>query len=207
MPTTRRPSLTGSDGTPCEVSCTLPASLVFDCFVPGVGLCNCDGDVSAEEVVINDLWPKTGGHGPDGHTHKHHANDDAVLEQAGDVCAVFERILSTESSPMLACSPEDARTLTLIADLALAERKAHESWYALPGGIHRTVFGTQTPGDPDNALAPHRRAMGWFIHQHLVERAQDMATKAARARQQEWEAQQAEHLREARCDARDEVTP
>lgn len=188
---TLRLSLTGSDGTPCEVPYTLPQSVRFDCFVPEAGICVGHVDISADEVVVDELL-QPGLNGAWYNLSLTELDDRLtrdVLEQAGDVCAVFERILSTECNPIMVCSAEDAKTLTTIADIANQESDLHLSWWKLAPEVAQRDKAPQDPHNENDSYAFH--ALHRFIHTVLVERAQDVATKAARARQQAWEAQQA----------------
>lgn len=205
---TIRLSLTGSDGPPCEVPYTLPQSVRFDCFVPEAGICRAFVDISAEEVVVDELLQP----GLNGAWYMLSLTelDDRltrdVLEQAGDVCAVFERALSAPARTLAAgweqkgITPDtasDAKTLTTIADLARHEQALRYAWGCIPPALRtgnyvpemlvaQVLEDTETPNMDCRAV----RVLHAFIHKHLVERAQSMATKAARARQQAWEAQQ-----------------
>lgn len=210
-------SITTSCGNTVQVPYTLPTTLTFDCFVPAVGIVKCDVDVSAEDIAITEVFHSDGRSAmASGWQHT-----EPVIEQAGAVCWVVEGTLPPPGSmpqrdngstaPWVRwfnererwkgrVAPDDLAVLRHIADVAWHEQKASEAFYRLPGEVRsRRPMLSRRSEDTAPAL------LETFVHTILVERAQDMATKAAKARQQTWEAQHAEHLLKERCDARDEV--
>lgn len=175
------------NGHEAHVPYELPDSLRFDCFVPGQGVCEATVDVRAEAILVLEVRDQ-----PDWMM-----SSDAVLEQAGDVCAVFER--SLESQRLMSAQytdrvPEDdvadARVLSTIAEMALLESDLHTAWCRLPEPLRPSSCAPPDPRGPEESHAHH--ALQRFIEQTLVPRAQDMATAAAKRREAQWHEEQVE---------------
>jgi hypothetical protein len=192
-------NLKTSCGTPVTLPYELPDSVRFDCFVPGVGICETTLDARSEEVDVVDM------RGPDGVQYGVHGATEAeaaVLEQAGDVCAVFERALSRKTLMSDYRSPDetpDPMVLTAIADMAMHETELRAAWERLPGAIrsrqHTMNERPLVTGARD--MTPSKAALRDFIEYVLLERAQAMATAAAKRRQAQWNEEQTEAHKEA----------
>lgn len=169
----------------------LPDSLRFDCFVPGYGILDVTVDARAEDISVTCVETKAGEC-----LCSTLGDHDAVLEQAGDVCAVFERALRSHDTYISVgwTTPEassDRGLLSTIAEMALLESDLHTAWCRLPDSVTERI-SAYTPlcherrdGTP-NASMPSFKALESFITNVLVPRAQDLATAAAKRRQSEW---------------------
>lgn len=165
-------------GHEAHVPYELPDSLRFDCFVPEMGIGWACVDVRSDTIDVVDSSGIP-------------CDDPAVLEQAGDVCAVFERALSTQrlmSAQYTGRVPEhdvvNARVLSTIAEMALLESDLHTADLRLPEPVRDEKGAPPDPRTPDDSYAHHRLMR--FIHEVLVPRAQDLATAAAKRREAEW---------------------
>lgn len=163
-------------GHEAHVPYELPDSLRFDCFVPNYGILDVTIDPRAEDISVTCVETKRGecmcatlgAH-------------DAVLEQAGDVCAVFDDA-GLMGTPPSKANHVDASILSTIAEMAILESDLHTAWCRLPGPVS------------DHTEAPENYAKDWhatkalasFITHVLVPRAQDLATAAAKRREAQW---------------------
>lgn len=166
-------------GHEAHVPYELPSEVAVDCFVPEYGTFPAHVDLRGDKVVVTEV---TG-------LPEWFCSHDAVLEQAGDVCAVFERALSTQDRDAQGCrdNPEDLRILSTIAEMAHAESDLHTAWCRLPERVRESVDEPQDkPG-----LWKASQALEVFVINVLVPRAQDMATAAAKRREAEWNEEQA----------------
>lgn len=165
-----------SCGTTVSLAYELPRTLVFDCFVPGYGVCEADVDVGAEHIVINDVVERL-----DEHTRRMLPREflahDAVLEQASDVCAVFESVFDGSD-----ITHDDV--LTAIADMALHETELHRAYTSTGYWVPLS----SRPMDEDDFRLASAMCLTHFIVEVLVERAQTLATKAAKQREKDAEA-------------------
>jgi hypothetical protein len=161
-----------SCGTTVTLTCELPDMVRFECFVPEHGVCIAHVDPRGEEVEVLEvrevLDPPIG----ESRLPDDVCSHPAVIEQAGDVCAVFERALDS-------VRVWEDETLRAIADMAHLESDLHTAWCRLPGVVRDEVV------EPYQGKAPE--ALEAFITEVLVPRAQDMAEAAAKRRQAQWE--------------------
>lgn len=184
-------NLRDSAGREIGVPVRLPQSITFDCFIPGLGImCAClhptsldpaQADVGDAEVwrpelgfgrrIIEDLTP---------------LQDDALVEQAGDVLAyVVDRLMvdTVKAQLLMPEEPEHSRIIRRIADMASAEARAWEAWSALPENVRR---GSMKPRDPSGHDAtPSSVALANYVDV-LVEQAAQMTEKAAKEREADW---------------------
>lgn len=173
-----------SCGTTVTLTCELPDSVRFDCFVPELGICKAVVDPRSDEIDVLEVRL------PDG-APVELDDDSAVLEQAGDVCAVFEATLAQSKFTGPKSEGDDCRTLTAIADMALHETELRAAWESVPDDITHFVSNhapgrmTRYDGRP-NPLAACNLVLNAFITSTLVERAQAMAEAAVKRRQAQW---------------------
>lgn len=172
--------LKSSCGTTVTLTCELPDSVRFLCWVPGVGLTWASVDPRGDAFRIIDIEKP----GPDIDflTDMGAEQMSAVIEQAGDVCAVFEKALDS-------VRVWEDETLRAIADMALHETELRAAWERLPGAIRaRQCSRDEVPFVAGGrSMTPSKGALARFISDVLVERAQDMAEAAAKRRQAQWE--------------------
>lgn len=184
------------DGHEVQIPYELPDSLRFDCFVPGMGVLEASVDLREDDVEVVDVRTASGAVVGG----KVECRVD-VIEQAGDVCAVFERALGVGLKTVDPTTLGDAPVLYAIARIAVLESDLHTEWCRLPDAVTNEV---DAPSDEkEDGLAFH--ALAAFITKVLVPRAQDMATAAAKNRSDQWMEEQAdayqEHVLSGRTDA------
>lgn len=171
-------------GHEAHVPYELPDSLRFDCFVPSYGILDVTIDPRAEDISVTCVETKRGecmcatlgAH-------------DAAIEQAGDVCAVFElafNLLERERAgwSLSANDRNDLKVLSTIAEMALLESDLHTADLRLSALIRESTSAPPDPRDPNKSYAHHR--LQRFIVNVLVPRAQDLATAAAKRREAQW---------------------
>ena len=177
------------DGHEVHIPYELPDSLRFDCFVPGSGLCEAYVDVRSDKIDVIEVRQ----HLPVNRMASATLTDGAeympaVLEQAGDVCAVFERALDLTRVDRIS----DATTLSTIARIAVLESDLHTEWCRLPA-----IVSPPEPCESNERHSLAARSLKNFVADVLVPRAQDMATAAAKKRMTQWEENQREMKAEA----------
>lgn len=183
------------NGHEAHVPYELPDSLRFDCFVPDFGMGWACIDLRSEEIDVVD-----GCHIGSIVVSGHHP---AVLEQAGDVYAVFElafNLLERERAGWSLSTNDrnDLKVLSTIAEMAILESDLHTLWLRLPGGMCPAAM--EPASRPEDWLA--KRVLNRFITDVLVPRAQDLATAGAKRREAEWnEGNSREIASQARLDA------
>lgn len=180
------------NGHEAHVPYELPDSFQFDCFIPLEGICAATADPRSDEIDILEVRH------PDGSFMSGSGYPAAVLEQAGDVCAVFERALPGDLNGQERWNRhaprEDVLALSTIAEMAILESDLHTAWCRLPEPLRPSSCAPPDPRDPNESHAHH--ALQRFIEQTLVPRAQDMATAAAKRREAEWRQEKVAEARE-----------
>lgn len=190
-------NLKSSTGYDVAVPVRLPDAITFPCFIPGVGLATAclhptSLDPAEAEVGELEVWRTND---PERRCLRLEGlQDDAAVEQAGDVldCIVDRLQVDLQKALTMTPVPAHAQVLQSIADLAHHEACAREAWESLPGNIRTgspLVPRTQTPYAAD--------ALYTYV-QLLVNEAFDVALKAADERQDDWYREQAEERAEAR---------
>lgn len=173
----------------------LPESTWVTVFVPDHGICNASVLLRTEDIQVEEVGgPLSKPHCP---IIPGAENHPAVLEQAGDVCAVFEHALGADHNNHL---QSDVKVLSTIAEMALLESDLHTAWCRLPEPLRPSSCAPPDPRDPEESHAHH--ALQRFIEQVLVPRAQGMATAAAKRREAEWDEEQSRQALYARRAAR-----
>jgi hypothetical protein len=183
-----------SCGTPVSLTCELPEQVRFDCFVPGHGTYECCIDPRAEEILVIEVRdPSTGAHIALEELERDECS--AVLEQAGDVCAVFDFEHGV--------GHDDAKALGAIADMALHETELRAAWSRAPLAVTKYASRfVEAPEDPCyRQESKAHQCLDGFINVVLVDRAQDMAEAAAKRRQAQWEEEQLEKAAYSRWSA------
>lgn len=173
------------NGHVAHVPYELPVGDWFDVFVPDHGICNASVMLRSEDIRVEEVTPKGKGLIPDAIPGAE--NHPAVLEQAGDVCAVFELAFNLPERQragwsLSANDRNDLKVLSTIAEMAHLESDLHTAWGRLPDDVRGVV--DEPEDDPDCWKAS--RALQGFIENTLVSRAQDLATAAAKRREAEW---------------------
>jgi hypothetical protein len=191
-----------SSGAEVAVPVALPDAITFDCFIPGRGIMSAclhptSLDPKNADLGELDVWDPTDSTRTV--MRLEGREDDAAVEQAGDVLAhVVDRLMAgcTQTLPFPPHHMAPATILRSIADMAEAEEAAVAAFRELPESIRRSMRAS-----PFNLAVPERRpsveAMAVYVS-GLVEQAQDMAEKAAKEREGDWIAEQAEEYVAAR---------
>lgn len=180
------------NGHQAHVPYELPDSLRFDCFVPGYRVYVAAVDLRADAIHVIEIADRAGTGWLD--LDELEENERAaVLEQAGDVCAVFEHALGLSTTAHFHRREEDARVLSTIAEMALLESDLHTAWSRLPVAV--TELTHEPVLDPRHWHAT--KMLSRFVTNVLAPRAQDLATAAAKRRLQDWVAEEEQRAHES----------
>ena len=160
-------------GHEAHVPYELPDSLRFDCFHPEHGMCVAHVDLRQEEIWVTEVC-RVDDDRKEESLGWSICSHPVILEQAGDVCSVFDWENGT--------GHDDAKVLSTIAEMELLESDLHTAWSRLPFEVADIKLApTQVPTEWAAAKCLER-----FIREVLVPRAQDLATAAAKRREMEW---------------------